>query len=207
MASGLTTALVKLGLDFLSLKCQIIALDTASYFYFDKSKRVGFLIDKLNNRDNIDLILNKNSFRFDEFLLPNSIDVCLIDGNHAHPWATLDTINLLPYLKKPSIIIYHDINLYKDEKWREQTGPKYIFDQITGEKKIAKTQRKNVGSVFIDKEPEAYIEALVDALYLPWTCKPLRKATNLKDVISKYYRNDPAFLDHIGTVFDRNNSD
>lgn len=203
VGSGLTTALVKMSLDYLNLDCTIYAIDKVEHLYSDKSKSTGFIIDRLETQENVNLILGKTSLDLGQILETNSIDICFIDGDHHHPWSSIDTINILPYMKKPGILIYDDIGLYKLEGRVEEIGPKHIFDQISGKKQIVNTPAKNLGSVLIDKEPIDYMENIIDALNFPWTCKPFITASALEKIIAIHYRNTPNFLEHIEKVFTR----
>ena len=53
-----------------------------------------------------------------------------VDWNHYHPWATIDTLMLMPLMETGGFIGHNALNLYMHKDYRDQLGPKYLFDQL-----------------------------------------------------------------------------
>lgn len=63
------------------------------------------------------------------------IDFAFIDAHHMHPWATLDMLALLPFLKPKAWVALHDLTLcLREEQNHTNRGPKHLYFSWLGEK-------------------------------------------------------------------------
>lgn len=81
-----------------------------------------------------------------------------IDGNHSHPWATMDTILALPFISEETTIVYHDINLHNLAS--PQLGPHYLFYALPARDKIVVGDWPwpNIGALRLGRPPAELID-------------------------------------------------
>ena len=97
------------------------------------------------------------------------IDFAFIDAHHMHPWATLDLLSLLPFLKPESWVALHDLNLcLKEDQGHQNRGPKYLFDAWDGDKSHSIQVPTMAGAIQLSVYPEDHLPLLLDLLYTPW---------------------------------------
>ena len=115
---------------------------------------------------------------------PNSVDFCFIDASHAHPWPTLDTLCVLPFLRPGAMIVHHDLQLYSSRSNPVGVGPKMLFDQILPRERITvdsvigqkldlrlkmRQVRRNIFAFKRDDDLQRQAARLAQGLYLPWS--------------------------------------
>jgi hypothetical protein len=183
VASGLTTGIIGRVLSQIG-QGRIIGLDAATQFYGDKTKQVGFLVDDLiegSSRPRIAIKAPAFMAQIPEFLGPDDrIDLALIDGDHQHPWTTLDMLCLLPFMNPGrGGIFVHDVNLYRGfhrpDRYafkgdtRTEIGPKFLIDQLPGKSyKLIAFSRPNIALVETAGDYREFTDALCAALFIPW---------------------------------------
>jgi hypothetical protein len=183
VASGLTTGIIGRVLSRIG-QGRIIGLDAATQFYGDKTRRVGFLVNDLiegSSRSRVEIKAPAFMAQIPEFLgSDDRIDLALIDGDHQHPWTTLDMLCLLPFMNPGSGGIFvHDVNLYRgfhrSERYtfkvdtRTEIGPKFLIDQLPRKSyKLIDFNRPNIALVETAGDYREFTDAMCAALFIPW---------------------------------------
>jgi hypothetical protein len=119
----------------------------------------------------IEIVSNSTSGNVKDLLDGLRIDGALIDGSHYHPWPTVDAMLLLPRMRPGAFIVVHDLHLFMHEDYRDQFGPKFLFDQIP-EKLRAEDQERPFPisyAIFVPDEYLALESAMAKSLLLPWS--------------------------------------
>lgn len=115
----------------------------------------------------------KTAFDVEEILGNESekVDLLFIDGNHSHPFATLDLLFFLPYLHKESIVLLHDV--YSYELYGELGGT-YLFTGWKNEKYLNYCVEKGrpfvheyMGWIKLHDTKEENLKNLIDVAAVP----------------------------------------
>lgn len=185
-ASGLSTGALVMMLKELGNTAKLSSFDIATQFYADPSKKLGYLLQQVEQGEKVEATIYPKTTSFDvASLLENKqIDFCFIDANHSQPWPIIDTLAILPHMKPGSYIVHHDLKMYHDPRKDEYaTGPKTVLDQTPNDLGVWFDMRVNtanetgmvtrgiVGNIFAIKVPENTEDlmwSLAQGLYLPW---------------------------------------
>jgi hypothetical protein len=115
------------------------------------------------------------------------IDFAFIDADHMHPWASMDLLAILPYLKRGACVALHDLSLCrKADQLHKNRGPKYLYEGWEGEKMHSVEYPTMIGIIRAEADGTEMLGTLEDILYTPWEV-PI----------------DPARLDRIAVLVDR----
>jgi predicted O-methyltransferase YrrM len=194
-ASGLSTGFIS---EFMARNNgkTLVTIDLDTTFWIDRSKETGFLASQIYTGKEVELVFHRgcnSSFVHDAYS-DKFFDMAFIDANHQHPWPTLDMIVILPFMAKNSIIIHHDLALFKNQTPIFGIGPKYLYDQIPCSLRYVTSEpEKNIFYVML---PDKYTELeqyLINSLYLPWTIRsPIDYlfGKKLENIIRKYWGSD-----------------
>lgn len=101
------------------------------------------------------------------------VDFAFIDGNHKHPWPTLDFLFLLPQMREGGVIALHDINLAHIIGPSAGLGPRTLFAAPFADRFIPDVDIPNLGCIRIS-EREAMIDLAFIALREEWQAAPGR---------------------------------
>ncbi len=152
---------------------QVGSFDISSQCLFDKSKNVG---DAAREQLPSELLAHVHFHNpataadMGKHFGVNEVGFLFIDGNHRHPWATLDLLAALPYLAPAARVVLHDIQLPQIHPKFDEWGAKYLFDDLDIPKEMPSgAALPNIGSFTIpeDKLPfEAQLRKILDAR--PW---------------------------------------
>ena len=191
-ASGISTGFIA---KFMSRNGgeELVSLDLEKIFWDDRSKPTGFLAKEIYHGDQIKLTIlqEKDSTFVSEAYYDNKFDAAFIDAQHQHPWPTLDTIAVLPFLNKMAVIIYHDLALYRMQTPVLGIGPKYLYDQIHKNLKVVTSDpKKNIFYIKTTDNYSDYEEALLSSLYIPWSIRnPIPAATvdKLRTIVEMHW--------------------
>jgi len=186
--------------DYSGTKGNLHSYDFSESYYGDRNLPVGFLTQEVLNqseKSHVNIYTNSMSYDVGDSLDGTTIDMAFIDANHQHPWPTLDTIALLPFMSRNSIILHHDLRLFRKPKFRHGVGPKFIFDNVPRDRiilpvgfNVLEKIACNMFGVRYDKNYREYADELADTMLMPSTLgKKLDKETKEKisRFISKYY--------------------
>lgn len=146
VASGFSSIILLESLDRYVDKGHLHSFDILEKCHFNNSYPIGFAVEELAPHLKQYWSLHTKSTGFDAGKLLNGRDInfLFIDGNHFHPWPTLDLLALIPAISNNSHIILHDIS----ENWAHTTniyGPMHIFNLWPYEKK----SQNNIGYITI----------------------------------------------------------
>lgn len=148
---------------------QVSGIDISANFYLDKDKPTGAAVAETlpSLADRFELFAGE--FGFDALAKVGSVDFAFIDGHHMHPWATLDLISLIPYLRTESWVAVHDLSLCMHRRHKHtQRGPFYLF-YLWPDQKLHSTQTPPmIGAVFMKEHPRTYMKFLLEVLHTPW---------------------------------------
>jgi predicted O-methyltransferase YrrM len=146
-----------IGADF-----RVISYDVSPKCLFNRSRDVGDAAREQLPADLLSHVAFRNpatAADFGKFHLPNEIGLLFIDGNHKHPWATLDLLAALPYLAPGGTVVLHDINLPQINPKFPDWGAQYLFDGLDVEKDVPHDSKiPNIGS-FVVPEDKGALEA------------------------------------------------
>jgi hypothetical protein len=169
MASGISCGIIAGFLDLFDGK-EITSVDHDNTFFGDQSKPNGFLIDKIYNGGHISIDKKPFHTTVDLGVIGKTFDMVFVDANHQHPWPTLDTLLVYPWIKGEKIIIHHDYNLYFKQRNPIGIGPKYLYDQFPDFLKLRSPEDDgNIFALSLDIETHELEEIAIGSLMLPWT--------------------------------------
>jgi predicted O-methyltransferase YrrM len=178
-ASGLSAAMLCHALDLarragtVDPNFRVVSYDISPVFYADPSKRVGEAARELLPPSLLRHIEFRNPAAAadlrDDFG-PDELGFLFIDGNHRHPWPTLDLLTVLNCLSQGAVVVFDDINLPLLHPEHPDWGAKYLFDSLDLEKNLAQGREYPcMGSVVIPGNKATLRATLLDVLFdHPW---------------------------------------
>lgn len=169
-ASGFSTAMFAKAMKQVGGE-KILSFDLSSTWYVDSSKPVGFLARELGDDAVSVNFIQGTSADVPSHVGHSSVGGAFVDGSHYHPWATIDTLILMPLMEIGGFIGHHDLNLYMHYDYRDQIGPKYLFDQMP-EAIREKDREQPFSRSFIINVPTEFRTLnrnMLEALSLPWS--------------------------------------
>ena len=149
----------------------ILSFDVLSKWYANSSKPIGFLARELGPKGVPVHFVQGTCAEIPSRLKMGSVGGAFIDASHYHPWATIDTIILMPLMEVGGFIGHHDLDLYMHTEYANQLGPKYLFDQLPRAITV-KDKEEPFSPSFIINVPNNYKELtnnVLEALSLPWS--------------------------------------
>lgn len=181
IASGMSTGIIARAMHE-SNGYTLHSFDISKYYYADPTKETGFFIPHIfkNDKKLLNLHTEKTAFNLCEFFETQSIDMAFIDANHCHPWPTIDTMLLLPFMRPGAKILHHDISLYLSTQWSNGIGPKHLFDQfVHGQKHLIKEDKPGIGYIHTPMiDYQEYTNKFCTSLLKPWSCSLSQKVYN-----------------------------
>ena len=172
-ASGFSTAMFAKALKLIEGD-RILSFDVSPVWYADRTKQVGFLARNLGSDAVPVSFVQGSSAEIPSHVSAGSVGGAFVDGSHYHPWATIDTLMLMPLMQLGGFIGHHDLNLYMYEDYRDQLGPKYLFDQLPEPIRIKDREQPFSRSFLINVPPEyrTLTKNMIESLSLPWSGDP-----------------------------------
>lgn len=177
-ATGLSASLQCYALDLASRagsidsNFRVLSYDISSFWHRDQSKRVGAaaqeflppaLLPHLEFRNPVKAAEVKRDFGRDQ------IGFLFIDGNHQHPWPTLDLLAVLDCLREGAMVVFDDINLPLLLPEYQDWGAKYLFDSLNLEKELVNEAIPCMGSIRVPSDKESLRATLLEVLFrYPW---------------------------------------
>ena len=71
------------------------------------------------------------------------IDVLVLDSAHIHPWETLNFLCVLPFMKRDSWCVLHDISLFYRAGRENELACRYLFSYVVSDYKIMPAPEEN----------------------------------------------------------------
>lgn len=140
----------------------------------DKGRKTGFLVNQILP----DLVSKWELFtggvpcKYFDILPEDGIDICFIDAMHHNPGEHLNILEILPFMKKNGIIIYHDTAYHM---LHGSTTNCVSINTLNGKRILLKSEKTNglpnIGAIIIDENIENMLFALFSNLSLPWEYK------------------------------------
>ncbi len=183
-ASGFSAAVLCLALSVaarakaIAPDFRVLSYDISAEFYADPTRKVGDAARELLPPELLEHMLftapDGTALTLREHHDPDSIRFLFIDGDHRHPWPTLDLIAALDCLAAGAAVFLHDINLPVRMPDAADWGAKYLFDDLDVAKELPDDAGDvpNVGRVTIPTDKEQLRDQLLGILYAhPWEAK------------------------------------
>jgi predicted O-methyltransferase YrrM len=174
-ASGFSTALLCYALSVVNqarsnyADYKVVSYDLATSWYCDPGRRVGDAARVQLSHELLANVVFRNPATVADAKLElghDHVQFCFIDGNHRHPWPTLDLLGLLDCLAPGAVVVFHDINLPVIHPEFADWGAKYLFDDLTIDKSFqADDDVPNIGSVTVPPDKEALRSQLLTILF------------------------------------------
>ena len=184
VASGMSTTFLLMALAKLGTDRQLVSVDISRQYYADRTKQVGYVVNSAipNLGCKFDLHFNHWSADVETFAAAQKFDFVFIDAHHSHPWATLDTMLVLPFVTPGTWIAIHDLALKDIPKFSRETGPFNVYESFPAPKKMSNLENQNIGGFQITKSHRDYEEYLVASLAQEWTVSGLIKESFFKRI-------------------------
>lgn len=97
------------------------------------------------------------------------LDFVFIDAHHMHPWATLDLLAVISFVRPGSWIAMHDLNLSrKEDQEHRNRGPKYLFEGWDQDKIHSVQEPTMAGAIRLGSDCSVHLPLILDILYTPW---------------------------------------
>ena len=173
-ASGFSTAMFAKAMGFAGGE-RVLSFDLSTTWYVDQSKPVGFLARNLG-ADAVPIsFVHGTSAEVPARVEYGTVGGAFIDGSHYHPWPTIDTLILMPLMEIGGFIGHHDLNLYMHHEYRDQYGPKCLFDQMPESIRTKDREQPFARSFVIDVPVEyrTLNRNMLEALCLLWSVEPV----------------------------------
>ncbi|WP_231123647.1 class I SAM-dependent methyltransferase [Nocardioides sambongensis] len=91
-------------------------MDHDNTFFGDPTEANGFLIEQIYPVGAVRVDQRPFTTTLDLPELGEHFDMAFVDANHQHPFPTLDTLLIRPFLQGSSIVLHHDLKLYKNQE-------------------------------------------------------------------------------------------
>jgi len=142
----------------------------------DKGRRTGFLVNQIvpNLVSKWELFTGGVPCKYFGTLPKNGIDICFIDTAHFNPGEHLNILEILPFMKKNGIIIYHD-TAYHTQHFAVGTTNCVSINTLNGKRILLKSEHTNglpnIGAIVLDENIDNMLFALFSNLSLSWSYK------------------------------------
>lgn len=169
VASGWTSAFLLKMAQKHHPDAELHGIDIAEKVYFDETKTVGSaLLETFPELAPFyKLHLGYSALDAGELLEDGfRADMVFIDGNHAHPWPTVDLLCMLPFIDHSIPVILHDLEYFAPGG----QGARYLFDAWAHHKdqNLDGGKPLNIGIIELSDDQSDNINSLCAALELPW---------------------------------------
>ena len=217
VASGMSTTFLLMALAMLGPDRELVSVDISRQYYADRTKQVGYLVDAAIPKLGCKFSLHFNHWSADAetFSADEKFDFVFIDAHHSHPWATLDTMLVLPFVKPDTWIAVHDLALKDIPRFAKETGPSNVYESFPTPKKKSSLENQNIGAFQILGNHRDYEEYLLASLAHEWTVSGVIKESFYKrifEMTERYYSDSFAkeirlqITTHNQTIIDRRKS-
>ena len=164
------------------------------------ARKSGFLVDQVipEGKHKWNFFVGGFPCKYLQSSLPcEGVDLCFIDTAHVNPGEHLNILEILPFMKKNGIIIYHDTSLYLSPTQNSDvcTTNRVSINTLKGQRIILTSEGSrgiaNIEGVVLDDINRDTLYLLFTNLSLPWeyTITEHDFESILKH-FTKYYPND-----------------
>ncbi len=161
---------------------KLYSLDYNTVWYRDvqlevnKGRKSGFLVNQIvpNLVSKWELYTGGVPSKHLDKIPQDGVDICLIDTAHFNPGEHLNILEILPYLKKNAIVIFHDTVYHTRNNSKGSTNCVSI-NTLNGKRIILKSENTkglaNIGAIILNDNTENMVFPLFTNLSLPWAYK------------------------------------
>ena len=151
-------------------RSEIYGVDIADRFFYDAAYATGQCVrDVMPERLDRYRLLTGVTIGECAPKIGGGVDFAFIDAHHMHPWAALDLLAVMPFMKPGSWIAMHDLNLSrKEDQEHRNRGPKYLFEGWDGDKVHSTQEPTMAGAIRLSDDTTTHLSLLLDILYTPW---------------------------------------
>ncbi|MBQ7576657.1 MAG: class I SAM-dependent methyltransferase [Synergistaceae bacterium] len=179
---------------------KLYSVDYLEKAYGYPEKLSGFLVNEkfseLANNDKWQIFRGRDISYFIEEI-GGDIDLLVLDTEHFHPCEMLNFLCVLPFMKRDSWCVLHDINIcgvILNHAFRNALATRYLFGHVVSDEKILPVsdydqgRPANIGAFKISDVTMKYADNLFQSLFIPWKHEPLiRDINDMRNIIKKYY--------------------
>lgn len=121
------------------------------------------------------------------------IDLLVLDTVHLHPWETLNFLCVMPFMKRGSWVVLHDISYFLFSRNKTGLACRLLFGHVVSDEKISPVSDRedlpaNIGAFKISDVTFAYADNLFGSLLITWESEINNKDfESMKKIIEKYY--------------------
>ncbi|MBP8678055.1 MAG: class I SAM-dependent methyltransferase [Bacteroidales bacterium] len=162
----------------------------------DKGRKSGFLVAQIvpELTSKWKLCTGGVPCKYFDVLPADGVDVCFIDTAHISPGEHLNILEILPFMKKNGIIIYHDTS-YHTLRFEIGTTNCVSINTLSGKRIILKSENTaglpNIGAIILDENVDNVLYPLFSNISLPWYYKiSTEDFHEMYKHFSKYYSNE-----------------
>ena len=179
---------------------KLYSIDRRNEWYKNATKKVGWVVKEYFPRlaNKWSLFSGRNAAEFLE-VIGNNIDFVFIDTVHTTPGEMLNWLEVLPFLKEESIVVFHDIFLMFTPKYLKADTYNYSNNQllcyIRGKLIMPSSNNnifsRNIGAIKLEKNQKNYYKQYFIALGNQWNYFPTDYDLNiLRKHFKKYFRDE-----------------
>ena len=180
VAEGGTTAIILECIQELKLDCEMYSVDAVEDLYYDKTKKVGYILDELREKG-ADLGNCKHTLITGKILpevvdeIGSEIDFLILDTIHTMPGENLDFLAAFPYLTKDAVVVMHDVLLSQRPEYVESIATNVLFASVTADKYLniqSLSEDINIAAFQLNNDTQKYLLDVAAGLMLPWEYYP-----------------------------------
>ena len=192
VASGMSTTFLLKALAKVGPETELVSVDISQQYYADRTKQVGYIVDAAIPELGCKYGMHFNHWSADaeKFASGEKFDFVFIDAHHSHPWATLDTMLVLPFVKPGTWIALHDIALYETPRFKRETGPFNAYQSFPAPKKKSQFENHNIGAFQVTGCHRDYEDHLLASLAQEWTVSGVIKQSfydRIFEMVERFY--------------------
>lgn len=174
---------------------KLYSVDYSEMAYKNKSKLSGWLVDEQfpELKDKWQIYRGGDVSCFIEDI-GGDIDLFMLDTVHDHPWETLNFLCALPFMKRDSWCVLHDITRHF-VVFRIGMACWYLFSYVVSDEKVYPVTDypeipapANIGAFRVSEVTMKYVDNLFKNLLIPWgSVVPEKDIQSIKKVIQNHY--------------------
>lgn len=172
VAAGVSSAALLYALDTLPAdgrRRELFSCDVLAGCYFDPAQPTGGAVAAMYPHPRARWQLETcDALALATALGPSTVDLTFIDANHAHPWPTIDLLQVTRCARPGSWVVLHDINLPVLKPQFQVWGAKRLYDAWPFEKLAGGAPRFNIGAVRLPDDFAALTPLAHALLVEPW---------------------------------------
>ena len=195
----------------------LISADYCEKYYGGGDKLSGWLVDEQFSslKDKWTVYRGGDVSRYIE-RIGVDIDLLVLDTAHIHPWETLNFLCILPFMKRDSWCVLHDVSLPYLPGRENDLACRYLYGHVVSDCKVMPALDRvpyfaNIGAFHITDDTAKYAGNLFESLLCPWMAIPgvfdkkvfpfatpilPEDIDDIRKVITKYYPDYVAFFEH-----------